>query len=230
MTSPARTYNQLHIPRPYTSGRRRISMYVSWSYPAEANRDVTVMDNRFSTMTEVRRVTWPAYEGAPFGDPLQFSQGIAGSLELFFRAWEPFQALAGEATGHPVAVFQRVDQAGYRLPLDGRCWTIPIHCSSSAWTIWSPARSRSQPKSRRSRHSAREGTCLVLGPHHDVGASDDLKVRHGKCPSWRSAGAAPAAFRHLYARADQGPGPAGRESLRPEARADTRHQAPCRCP
>ena len=120
MSSPARTYNQLHIPRPYTPGKRRISMYVSWSYPAEANRDVTVMDNRFSTMTEVRRVTWPAYEGAPFGDPLQFSQDIAGSLELFFRAWEPFQALAGEATGHPVAVFQRVDQAGYRLPLDGR--------------------------------------------------------------------------------------------------------------
>ena len=27
------------------------------------------------------------------------------------------------------------------------------------------------------RFLAREGTCLVIGPHHDVGASDDLKVR-----------------------------------------------------
>jgi hypothetical protein len=49
-----------------------------------------------------------------------FQQGIAGALELFFRAWMPFQALVAEVTGHPVPVFQRVDQAGYRLPLDER--------------------------------------------------------------------------------------------------------------
>ena len=29
----ARTYNQNHIPRPYTPGGRRVSIYVSWSYP-----------------------------------------------------------------------------------------------------------------------------------------------------------------------------------------------------
>ena len=58
-TSP-RTYNQVHVPRPYTPGRRRFSIYWTWSYPWEANRDVTEMDNRFSTMTEVRRVAWPA--------------------------------------------------------------------------------------------------------------------------------------------------------------------------
>ena len=49
-----------------------------------------------------------------------FQQGIAGALELFFRAWMPFQELVGEITGHVVPVFQRVDQAGYRLPLDER--------------------------------------------------------------------------------------------------------------
>jgi len=31
---PARTYNQDHVPRPYTPGRRRVSMYVAWSFPA----------------------------------------------------------------------------------------------------------------------------------------------------------------------------------------------------
>src|SRR3954469_384257 len=120
MTGPARTYNQLHIPRAYAPGARRVSMYVSWSYPAAANRDITVMDNRFSTMTDVRRKAGAAYEEPPFGDPLQFSQGISGSLELFFRAWEPFQALVGEATRHLVAVFQRVEQRSCRLPLDSR--------------------------------------------------------------------------------------------------------------
>ncbi len=60
---PPRTYNQNHAPRKYTPGERRISIYWTWSYPWESNRDVTQLDNRFSTMTEVRRVAWPAYEG-----------------------------------------------------------------------------------------------------------------------------------------------------------------------
>src|SRR4051812_4026215 len=178
MTSPARTYNQLHIPSAYTPGRRRVSMYVSWSYPAEANRDITVMDNRFSTMTEVRRMAWPAYEEPPFGDPLQFSQGISGSLELFFRAWEPFQALVGEATGHPVALFQRVDQAGYRLPLDDRVLddtdTLFLFGLDHVVTGQQPDKAEIEALAA---FLAREGTCLVLGPHHDVGATDDLKAR-----------------------------------------------------
>ncbi|MGH8623434.1 MAG: hypothetical protein ACRET3_14970, partial [Burkholderiales bacterium] len=116
----ARIYNQVHVPRKLTPGRRRVSIYVCWSFPGEANRDVAALDNRFSTMTEVRRVEWPSWEGPEWSDPNLFNQGIAGALELFFRAWLPFQQLVGEVTGHVVPVFQRVDQAGYRLPLDER--------------------------------------------------------------------------------------------------------------
>jgi hypothetical protein len=117
---PPRTYNQIHVPRKYVRGHRRVSVYITWSYPGEANRDVTQLDNRFSTMTEVRRVEWPAWEGPEFADPRNFMQGIAGSLELFFRAWESFQKVVGDTTGHPVPVYQRVDQAGYNLLLDER--------------------------------------------------------------------------------------------------------------
>ena len=42
-----RTYNQNHVSRPYTAGKRRFSIYWTWSYPWEANRDLTEMDNRF---------------------------------------------------------------------------------------------------------------------------------------------------------------------------------------
>ena len=58
---PTRTYNQNHLPRKYTKGKRRLSIYWTWSYPWEANRDVTELDNLFSTMMEVRRVAWPKY-------------------------------------------------------------------------------------------------------------------------------------------------------------------------
>jgi hypothetical protein len=64
MTSPtpARTYNQYHVPRKYTPAKRRMSIYWTWSYPWESQRDPAAMENRFSTMTEVRTVLWPNYE------------------------------------------------------------------------------------------------------------------------------------------------------------------------
>src|SRR5215469_12052519 len=115
----ARTYNQNHVPRKYTPGRRRVSIYVAWSYPAEAGRNPYELDNRFSTMTEVRRVAWPNFE-ALASDPMMFQSGIAGSLELFFRGWVPFQEVVEETTGFAVPIFQRIDHAGYQLPLDER--------------------------------------------------------------------------------------------------------------
>src|SRR5438128_1252927 len=98
---PGRTYNQNHVPRPYTPGKRRFSIYWTWSYPWEANRDLAELDNRFSTMTEVRRVAWPSFEGREW-DKMNFLQGIAGTLELFHRSTLAFQQIVGETTGHPV--------------------------------------------------------------------------------------------------------------------------------
>jgi hypothetical protein len=112
MSTPARarTYNQSHITRSHTGGRR-ISIYWTWSYPWESQHDPAEMYNRFSAMTEVRNVLWPSYETAEY-DAANFLQGIAGTLELFHRSTLAFQELAEEVTGHPVAVFQRIDQAG----------------------------------------------------------------------------------------------------------------------
>ncbi len=178
MKEPARTYNQNHVPRKYIPNQRRVSIYISWSYPAEANHDVTEMDNRFSTMTEVRRVLWPEYESPRFADPMMFQQGIAGSLELFFWAWVRFQDVVRETTGYPVPVFQRVDQAGFPLPLDERV----LGDADTLMVFGLDHRVTEQEASSEEIEAVREflkreGTCLVIGPHHDVGASPDLKER-----------------------------------------------------
>ncbi len=174
----ARTYNQDHHARPYAKGRRRVSIYVSWTYPGESGRDVTELDNRFSTMTEVRRVLWPAYEQPQWSDPSRFQQGIAGSLELFFWAWLRFQRLVEEVTGYVVPVFQRVDQAGFALPLDERVLadvdTLLVFGLDHALT--GQQASSAEIEAVRA-FLRREGTCLVLGPHHDVGASPDMEER-----------------------------------------------------
>lgn len=178
MSEPARTYNQAHLSRPYAPGRRRVSIYIAWSYPGEANRPTAEMDNRFSTMTEVRRVLWPAYEVPRFADPMQFQQGIAGSLELFFWAWVPFQKLVGEVTGQPVPVFQRVDQAGFALPLDERVLadTDTLFLFGLDHNVTGQVPTTAEIEAVRA-WLKREGTRLVIGPHHDVGATDDLDQR-----------------------------------------------------
>jgi hypothetical protein len=177
ITNVGRTYNQLHVPRKATPGKRRVSIYWSWSYPWEANRATTTLDNRLSTITEVRRVAWPAYETFAFSEAM-FQQGIAGTLELFHLSLVRFQALAGEVTGHPVAVYQRVDQAGQKLELDER-----VLADTDTLMVFGLDMMASEQEAGPEeieavrRFVAREGACLLLAPHHDVGASPDLQVR-----------------------------------------------------
>jgi hypothetical protein len=173
----ARTYNQEHVSRGYIPGKRRISIYWTWSYPWESQRATSCMENRFSTITEVRTVLWPAYETAEYSDA-QFLQGIAGTLELFHRSALSFQKIAGEATGHPVAVFQRVDQAGYPLPIDER-----ILADTDTLLVFGLDHLPSEQEATTAEIGAirawleREGTCLLLAPHHDVGFTDDFDQR-----------------------------------------------------
>ena len=172
----ARTYNQDHVQRP-ADGRRRVSIYWTWSYPWEAQRDPAAMSNRFSTMTEVRNVVYPTYERPEF-EAANFLQGIAGTLELFHRSTLTFQDLTFELTGHPAAVFQRVDQAGYAQPIDERILadtdTLMVfgldHLTSGLEATDAEVQSLEA-------WLRREGTCLLLAPHHDVGFTDDLAQR-----------------------------------------------------
>jgi len=174
---PARTYNQNHVTRKYTKGKRRLSIYWTWSYPWEAQRDPGAMENRFSTMTEVRTVLWPAYETAEWS-AAQFLQGIAGTLELFHRSTLSFQKIAGEATGHPVAVFQRIDQAGFKLPIDER-----ILADTDTLLVFGLDHLLSEQEAAPEEIAAiknwlkREDTCLLVAPHHDVGFTEDFQQR-----------------------------------------------------
>lgn len=175
----ARTYNQNHVPRKYDRDRRRVSIYMSWSYPAEAGRNPAELDNRFSTMTEVRRVAWPAYEAPQWSDPMQFQQGISGALELFFWAFAPFQQFIGETTGNTVPLFQRIDQAGFKLPLDER-----VLADTDTLLVFGLDHNVTQQEATTAEIEAvrnflkREGTCLILGPHHEVGISEDPDHRN----------------------------------------------------
>ncbi|WP_336518448.1 hypothetical protein [Pollutibacter soli] len=175
--SRPRLYNQMLTPRKYVPGQRRISIYWTWSYPWEANQDINNLDNRFSTMAEVRRTGWPNFESIEYSEKM-FLQGIAGTLELFHLGTIRFQQLAEDFTHQPVAIYQRIDQAGHRLPIDER-----ILADTDTLMVFGLDHLVTEQEAAPEEISAikeflkREGTCLVLSPHHDVGASEDLKQR-----------------------------------------------------
>jgi hypothetical protein len=86
--------------------------------------------------------------------------------------------VVGAVTGLPVAVFQRIDQAGQRLPLDERILddTDTLMVFGLDHLLTEQEASSEEIEAVR-RFLGREGTCLILGPHHDVGTSADLKER-----------------------------------------------------
>jgi hypothetical protein len=172
-----RQYNHFLTPRTYSKGKRRFSVYWTWSYPWEANRDVTELDNRFSTLTEVRRVSWPIFESMEFSEKM-FLQGIAGTLELFHLSIVAFQQLVSESTSQSVAVYQRIDQAGQRLPLDERVLddTDTLMVFGLDHMVTEQEASADEIEALK-KFLEREGTCLLLSPHHDVGTSTDLRER-----------------------------------------------------
>src|SRR5205823_13711538 len=108
----------------------------------------------------------------------EFLQGIAGTLELFHVSTLDFQKLVGEITDHPVAVFQRIDQAGFKVPIDEAILadtdTLMVFGLDHMVTEQEAAPEEIEAVRQ---FLTREGTCLVVGPHHDVGVSSDMKQR-----------------------------------------------------
>jgi len=78
-----------------------------------------------------------------------------------------------------VAVYQRVDQAGQKLPIDERILddTDTLMVFGLDHMVTEQEAAPGEIEALRV-FLAREGTCLILGPHHDVGASNDLKERN----------------------------------------------------
>jgi hypothetical protein len=75
-------------------------------------------------------------------------------------------------------VYQRIDQAGQRLPIDERILgdtdTLMIYGLDHVLTEQEASQGEIEAVHN---FLTREGTCLIIGPHHDVGASEDLKQR-----------------------------------------------------
>ena len=109
---------------------------------------------------------------------------FGGTLELFHRSTLSFQKIVGEAAGYPVAVFQRIDQAGYKLPSDER-----VPADTDTLMVFGLDHLVAEQEAEPGEIDAirewlkRDGTCLLLAPHQEgplppcAGAAGDAVVQ-----------------------------------------------------
>jgi hypothetical protein len=96
---------------------RKIVVYYAWSRPGEIGAPLEVIENRFPTLFESRRMVYPRFE--ELADPARFDQSVAGFLDhIMKRNFTVFVELAVTLTGQPVAEIERVADNGKRTALD----------------------------------------------------------------------------------------------------------------
>ena len=136
------------------------------------------LDNRFSTMTEVRRVAWPAYEDRRWSRPLRSSRASPDRWSCSSGPGCRSSASSARSPATPSPCSSASIRPASACRSTSGCSPTPTRCSCSASTTWSPEQDAAPAEIEALRaFLAREGTCLVIGPHHDVGASDDLDER-----------------------------------------------------
>jgi hypothetical protein len=96
---------------------RKVVVYYAWSRPAEIGAPLEVIENRFPTLFESRRMGYPTYE--ELSDPSRFDQSVAGFLDhIMKRNFVAFIELAGALTDHAVMEIERVTDDGALTRLD----------------------------------------------------------------------------------------------------------------
>jgi hypothetical protein len=174
-SEPASSPSVSGAARPYAAQKRRVTMYMSISYPLEVHADLGDLNNRNIAMFELRRLLYPKYEWA--SGP-EYKQGIDGPMDMFLADFQSCLDFLTEVTGQPTRFILRVNQAGELRLLDEGLLadtdTLILISSDHLKTGQQPFPSEIGALQR---FLAREGARLVVCPHHEVGLSDDPEER-----------------------------------------------------
>lgn len=96
---------------------RKLLIYYAWSRPAEIGAPLEVIENRFPTLFESRRMAYPRFE--EFADPVLFDQSVGGFLDhIMKRNFTAFAELAGTITGQLPREVERMGADGAVARLD----------------------------------------------------------------------------------------------------------------
>jgi hypothetical protein len=203
---------------PGPGAARRVGVYYAWTRPGETTAPLGVIENRFPTLFESRRILYPRY--AELADPDRFDQGIGGFLDQIRRRnFVDFVERAQVAARTPVLESERVTADGTLTPLTGELVagldTLIIISFDSA-----RAGQRADAREVDALRAFLEvpGNLLAVAPHHKLGDEPEVEFRHHGDrtipPEQRSGGFARSILASLGVPAEN------RYGLRPAASPD----------
>jgi len=150
---------------------RKFGLYFAWNRPREINASLDVLDNRFPTLFEFRRLLWPHFEQLRQSSP----QSVQGFLDfVVLPDFERFTQRIKEATGNDVVVLQRgVDGAANEIDSDVIKDIDTLIVISLDHQRTAQATSPAELEAIQS-FLSRENSCLIVCPHHDIGVQEQL--------------------------------------------------------
>jgi hypothetical protein len=152
---------------------RQVLIYFSWSRPGETGAPLTVIDDRFPAIFELRRLFYPKFE--ELADAERVDQGIGGFLDHVQKGnFSEFMELATTHTARPVRQAERVADDGRTTLLDetllaGADTVIVISFDSLRTN-----QAATPSEVRAVQHFLTDPDHLIaICPHHDIGETNE---------------------------------------------------------
>jgi hypothetical protein len=152
---------------------RQVLLYFAWSRPGETGAPLTIIDDRFPAVFELRRLFYPKFEA--LADPLQIDQGVAGFLDHVQKPnFVAFVEQAESDSGRAVRVVERVADDGATTPLDdalisGIDTIVVISFDSLRTRQWAE---EAEVEAVR-RFLSHPDHLIFVCPHHDIGETSE---------------------------------------------------------
>ncbi len=148
---------------------RQVLLYFAWSRPGEIGAPLTVIDDRFPAIFELRRLFYPNFEA--LADPAHVDQGIAGFLDKVQKPnFLAFMEQAQAQTGRQALAAERVADDGSTTALDDALVagadTIVVISFDSLRTGQSALPTEIEAVERFLSHPDH---LIFVCPHHDIG-------------------------------------------------------------
>jgi hypothetical protein len=153
---------------------RKVVVYYAWSRPGEIEAPLEVIENRFPTLFESRRMAYPRLE--ELTDPARFDQSIAGFLDhIMKRNFAAFVELAETLTGRPVVEIERVADNGSLAALDASVLDGADTLIIISFDSFRTGQKAGSAEVEAVRTFLARPDCLVfVCPHHDIGDVPEL--------------------------------------------------------
>lgn len=153
---------------------RKFAVYYAWSRPGEIDAPLGVIENRFPTLFETRRMFYPRFE--ELSDPSRFDQSVGGFLDhVMKKNFTAFVEQTSALTGQPVLEIERINDEGERFELgNSLLQNIDTLIIISFDSLRTEQGATDEELRAVSSFLDKPGNLLAICPHHDIGNAENL--------------------------------------------------------